>query len=155
MKSNATTGSAMLLVAATAIAQAPLALETQFGETVPILGDGQARIVVYADRDGSDQAAAWGERLKAFPCPEVAAANLAAVPDIARTMVRESFRDDDAIALDWHGKIADRLGFRPGEANVYLVDGNGTERAHFHGAASGGDLDRLDSRAQQHCATGH
>lgn len=142
---------AVFLLTATAIAQEPLELSTQFDETVAILGDGQPRIIVYADRAGSQQAQAWGRALESAPCPSVGVANLAAVPDIGRSMARDAFRDDDPTALDWQGEVAERLGFTAGEANVYLVDGAGTTLAHVHGPASGAGLERLRLRAREAC----
>ncbi|MEE4303152.1 MAG: hypothetical protein V2J19_03280 [Wenzhouxiangella sp.] len=141
----------VFLLTATAIAQQRLELPTQFDETEAILGDGQPRIIVYADRAGSQQAEEWGRALESAPCPSVGVANLTAVPDIGRSMARESFSDDDPIALDWQGEVAERLGFTAGEANVYLVDGAGTALAHLHGPASEASLERLRLRAREAC----
>ena len=142
---------AVFLLTATAIAQEPLELSTQFDETVAILGDGQPRIIVYADRTGSRQAEKWGRALESAPCPSVGVANLAAVPDIGRSMARDSFKDDDPIALDWQGEVAERLGFTAGEANVYLVDATGRVVEHFHGPADNSNLAAIRNRAERHC----
>lgn len=151
MTRHLTFAGAVFLLTATAIARQPLELSTQFDRTVPILGDGQPRIIVYADRSGSQQAGAWVRALESAPCPSVGVANLATVPDIGRSMARDSFKDDDPIALDWQGEVAERLGFATGEANVYLVDGAGTTLAHLHGPASEASLERLRLRAREAC----
>lgn len=152
MRLPGTLGAALLFVA-TAVAQEPLELQTQFGKTVPILGDGEPRIIVYADQEGSDQTAAWSEALHSIPCPAVAVAKLSAVPDFARTMARESFEDEEPIALDWEGALAERLGFEKNRANVYLVGSDGRPQVHRTGEPTPAHLRELKALAREACDT--
>lgn len=142
---------AMLTLSVTAVSGELLELETQFGGTVRILGDGKPRIIVYADRDGSDQTDAWGQVLSAMPCPVVAAANLSAVPGFARSMVRDAFGDEDPIALDWEGMVAERLPFHKGEANVYLVDRAGEILTHTTGVPQEAAVKELTTLTHRNC----
>lgn len=146
---------AILVFANPAPAGEPLELQTQFGKPVPVLGDGQPRIIVYADQEGSSQTATWAKALEAVPCPSVAAANLSAVPEFVRSTVRDSFREEEPIALDWQGRLAGRLGFKADEANVYLVDAAGAPLAHLHGEPADTDLEHLRSLATTDCTSQH
>lgn len=93
----------------------------------------------------------WTEALGSTPCPGVAVAHVAAVPELARSMVRDSFEKEQPIALDWAGRLAERLGFAAGVANVYLVDGEGQSTVRFQGRASEERVNRLKETAREVC----
>ena len=144
----------LLMLASAAWAAEPLELQTQYEKAATITGDGTARIVVYSDRAGTAQAQAWGDALGESSCPVVAAANLSGVPELAQAMVAEGFEGEDSVALDWGGRVAQRFGFTPEVANVYLLDAQGRRTMHMIGAPSSQKLDRLNSAGRARCADG-
>jgi predicted transcriptional regulator len=76
-------------------------------------------------------------------------AHLLSVPGFMRGYVRKKFLGKDSahpagrILLDWHGVVADRLGFRADVANVYVIDREGILRYKRSGKGVGTDLDSL------------
>jgi hypothetical protein len=142
---------ALLVTASTARADEPIQLQTQYENTVTLAGDDTSRIIVYSDEAGSAQAEAWGEALIDLDCPVVAAANLSAVPGLAREMVAEGFQSRDPVALDWEGRLAEQFGFTPEVANVYLLDARARSVLHLQGAPDGQKRKRLADAARETC----
>jgi predicted transcriptional regulator len=135
----------------------PLALNDQYERPFQLSGlRGSVAVLIDGDRTGSQFNGVWGSavrsRYKGSGDQRVAiiyVAHLQSVPGFMRGYVRKKFLGKDSahpagrILLDWHGVVADRLGFRADVANVYVIDREGILRYKQSGKGVGTDLDSL------------
>jgi hypothetical protein len=129
----------------------PIEIENQYGREVAIFPGNGPRVIVYADRKGRRQTDSWKPVLAGGACLVIEAANLDAVPFLVRPFVRNAFDDASPVVLDWKGEIAERLGFEPDSANLYLIGRNGELLAHVTGPADEASAARLESLMREHC----
>lgn len=146
------TGIALSSSAAAPGAASRVVLEDQFGrEAVVVPVPAGPVVVLYSDRTGAREAGAWLSALETGVCVLIEVAQLAEVPAIARPFVRRSFRNSSAVLLDWRGRLAERLGFEPGRANLYLFDRAGRLSRHYHAGLGGTALHEFIADLRAHC----
>jgi hypothetical protein len=124
-------------------------LEDQFGNKTTVkFPASKSVILVFGDREGSEQVEGWvrplynrfGDRVFIFGIAE-----LSAVPWVARPIVRGIIKSksDNSIMLDWSGKTAKSYGCEKGKANVFVINRDGVIKAVKRGAANSRELQSL------------
>ncbi len=129
-----------------------LTLTDQYGQAVEVPPEDTPAVVVLSDKEGAAQSEAWGAALaKAFAqelkedpptLKIIAVAHLKGVPAMMRGMVKGFFlaaADQPAkppVALDWEGSAAAQTVFKPGVAQVLVLDRDGVLRLVLSGAAT-------------------
>jgi hypothetical protein len=98
-----------------------------------------------ADRKGSDQIAGWITALKARPEMPVDICGLAdvgGVPGFLRGRIRKRFQETilHPVMMDWSGKVCAQFKYVPDQANIFIIDRNGSLAGHFHGKAGEANL---------------
>jgi hypothetical protein len=127
-------------------------LRDQFGREAVVLPVSAGPVVIlYSDRAGTREARAWLGTLAIGGCILIEVAQLAEVPAVARPFVRRSFRNSSAVLLDWRGRLAARLGFQHGHANLYLFDSAGRLSNHYHAALGDTALRVFSADLRIHC----
>jgi hypothetical protein len=84
-----------------------------------------------ADRAGSEQLEPWIKNLYERYGSQIdidGVADVSMVPKPLHEVVRALFRSrlDHSVMLDWHGSVVERFEYRPGVANIYVIDRHGT-----------------------------
>ena len=119
-----------------------ISLKDQFGREHTISFPNETLVVLtVADRKGYEQMPGWIAALKQKPSKEVrviGVADLKIVPRFIRPLVRKRFVEEVStpVLLDWSGEIAQQLGARGGQPNVYLLDRAGHVKWRASGSAS-------------------
>lgn len=98
-----------------------------------------------ADRKGSEQIAGWITALKARPEMPVdirGLADVGGVPGFLRGRIRKRFQETILypVMMDWSGKICAQFKYVPDQANVYIIDRNGSLVGHFSGKTNSASL---------------
>jgi hypothetical protein len=98
-----------------------------------------------ADRKGSEQIAGWITALKARPEMPVDICGLAdvgGVPGFLRGRIRKRFQETILypVMMDWSGKVCAQFKYVPDQANVFIIDRNGSLVGHFSGKTNAASL---------------
>lgn len=98
-----------------------------------------------ADRKGSEQIAGWITALKARPEMPVdirGLADVGGVPGFLRGRIRKRFQETILypVMMDWSGKVCAQFKYVPDQANVYIIDRNGSLVGHFSGQTNAASL---------------
>jgi hypothetical protein len=104
-------------------------------------------IFALADRKGSGHLEGWIEPFYKRYGEEVeicGVANLKGVPRLMQPVLRGVFRKgvDYPVMMDWRGKVCTAFGYRPGEADIFIVDFSGTVSHRACGEADPEKLER-------------
>lgn len=91
-----------------------------------------------ADRKGSEQIAGWISALKGRPQMPVdirGLADVGGVPGFLRGRIRKRFQEtiQYPVMMDWSGKVCAQFNYVPDQANVFIIDRNGSLVGHFSG----------------------
>lgn len=111
-------------------------------------------LLTIADKEGSAQLAAWVTPLKErFPNGLVieGIADVSAVPRPLRGMVRRQFKkaQSHSVMLDWSGQTTKQFAIAPNQANVLLVDRNGSILKRLAGKATDAAIKELCETIEQ------
>jgi hypothetical protein len=130
---------------------------------------GRPVLVVVADGDAADEAAAWGKAIN-DACRDCLAhwvepgrltvlsvADLRSVPSFARGTARwmiSKMGDDEPVVgpprlLDWEGAVAGPIGAREGVPNVRLFDASGALVVEASGDATPAEVARVNSAIER------
>ena len=124
-------------------------LKDQFGNTLEYkFPREKVTILAFGDKDGSDQLEAWIRPLYDKYTDKVdimGVAELSAVPAIARGIVRAMIKKKSkkAVMLDWEGKVSKDFKYEKKQANIFLIDKNGTIITKQMGLADEAGLKKL------------
>lgn len=115
----------------------PFALDDQFQQRHDVaFGDGQAVVIVFADRSCTDEVEPWAralsQRLAGRP-RVLGVAAVGAVPTLFQGAVRGFLQGSPSVLLDWGNRVSDRLGYEGGGCLVVAVDTRGVVRARVAG----------------------
>lgn len=124
-------------------------LKDQFNSEIGVaFPSDKAVILVFGDREGSEQVEGWvrpiynkfGDRVYIFGIAE-----LSAVPSVAKPVVRRIIKNKSktSVMLDWSGDVSDAYGCEKGKANVFVIKKNGDIVAIKRGAATNAALEEL------------
>jgi hypothetical protein len=97
-------------------------------------------ILTIADKDASDQVDGWVDALVGRYMGRAdlrGMADTSGIPGFLHGLVRSEIRKTRKypVMLDWSGKVSAELNFQPGDANVLILDRDGTILGHIIGAA--------------------
>jgi hypothetical protein len=97
-------------------------------------------VIVFADREGSEQMSEWIELLRERYAGKVEVLGVAVLGDVPRTLrglVRREFRKRyrTPVLLDWGGEVAGQFGYVDGRPAVCLVDRRGKMLWQWSGGA--------------------
>jgi len=87
-------------------------------------------VMTVADHKGSDQLAPWVERVYARYQQRIdidGVADVSMIPKPFQGLLRSEFRKrlTRSVMLDWDGALVRQFGYRPGVANLYVIDRRG------------------------------
>ncbi len=95
-------------------------------------------VLTIADRRGVVEVDAWIASLKSrcgagVDCRGIA--QMPGVPSFLQNHFRKKFQEvrKYPVMMDWDGKLSERLGAKPGVANVLIIDRSGTILGRFQG----------------------
>lgn len=94
-----------------------------------------------ADRKGSEQIAGWITALKAHhagPIDIRGLADVGGVPSLLRGRIRKRFQESILypVMMDWSGDVCAKFGYVEDQANVIIIDRNGSVAGRFSGKAT-------------------
>lgn len=116
----------------------PFTLLDQFQHAHAIaFGDGQAVLLVFADRDCADAVEPWARALSdglGARARVLGVAAVGAVPGFLQGAVRGFLQGKPSVLLDWGNRVSDRFGYAGGECAVVVVGGDGRIAAQVRGA---------------------
>lgn len=100
-------------------------------------------LLTIADKKGSAQVDGWIAALKPRCDERIAIRGLADVggaPGFVQGRIRKGFQESRKypVMLDWSGKVCAQFGYKKDEANVLVIDRNGSIQARFTGVANAG-----------------
>ena len=115
----------------------PFALDDQFQQRHDVtFGDGQAVVLVFADRSCADEVEPWARALSSRlggRARVLGVAAVGAVPALFQGAVRGFLQGAPSVLLDWGNRVSDRLGYEGGGCLVVAVDARGLVRARVAG----------------------
>ena len=98
-----------------------------------------------ADRKGSKQIEGWITAVKAHhkgPLDIRGLADVGGVPSLLRGRIRKRFQESILypVMMDWSGDVCAKFGYVEDQANVIIIDRNGSIAARFSGQATEASL---------------
>ena len=98
-------------------------------------------LLTISDRKGSEEVDGWSSALKPLYAGHFdfrGPANVAGIPGLFHARLRARFEEtgEYPVMLDWSGKVCAQFGYKPGTANLLVIERDGSIRARLCGSAN-------------------